>query len=175
MNRPASIGCTLTCRSTGRTPAGFCPRVGRRLAYCVRGLTQLNLKEHSAIVVVNAPPSFETELTALKGVTVLRDLKMAKAVHFALVFATQQKQVDSISKVLADKAQGDALLWFAYPKGTSKNYKCDFNRDTGWNVIRSVGFDTVRAVAMDEEWSALRFRRVEFIKPSVNKSATKPK
>ena len=91
------------------------------------------------------------------------------------MFATQQKEVDGISKVLADKAQGDALLWFAYPKGTSENYKCDFNRDTGWNVIRSAGFDTVRAVAIDEDWSALRFRRVEFIKPSVNKSATKSK
>ena len=136
---------------------------------------KLNLKQHSEIVVISAPPSFETELTALKGVTVLRDLKMAKAVHFALVFATRQKEVDGISKALADKTQGDALLWFAYPKGTSRNYECDFNRDTGWNVIRSAGFDTVRAVAIDEDWSALRFRRVEFIKPSVNKSATKPK
>src|SRR5438477_10532117 len=96
---------------------------------------KLNLKEHSEIVVVSAPASFETELTALKGVTVLRDLKMAKSVHFALVFATQQKQVDGISKVLADKAQGDALLWFAYPNGTPKKYQCDSNRHTGWTVL----------------------------------------
>ena len=136
---------------------------------------KLNLKGHREIVVVSAPPSFEADLAALQGVTVLRDLKMAKAVHFALVFATQQKEVDRISKVLAGKAQGDALLWFAYPKGTSRNYMCDFNRDTGWNVMRSVGFETVRAVAIDEDWSALRFRRVEFIKQSVNKSASKSK
>ena len=139
------------------------------------GFAKLNLKEQSEIVVVSAPPSFETELKALNGVTVLRDLKMAKAVHFALVFATRQKEIDGISKALADKAQGDALLWFAYPKGTSKNYKCDFNRDTGWNVLRSVGFDPVRAVAIDEDWSALRFRRVELIKSSANKSAAKLK
>jgi len=134
---------------------------------------KLNLKEHNEIVVVSAPPSFETELTALEGVTVLRDLKMAKTVHFALVFVTRQNEVDGISKVLAEKAQGDALLWFAYPKGTSKKYKCDFNRDTGWRVLRSVGFDTVRAVAIDEDWSALRFRRVEFTKPSASKSGPK--
>jgi hypothetical protein len=66
--------------------------------------------------------------------------------------------------VLAGKAEGDALLWFAYPKGTSKNYQCDFNRDTGWSVIRDAGFDTVRQVAIDDDWSALRFRRVEYIK-----------
>jgi hypothetical protein len=136
---------------------------------------KLNFKGHGEIVVVSAPPSFETELATLQGVTVLRDLKMAKAVHFALVFATLQKEVDRISKDLAGKARGDALLWFAYPKGTSRNYKCDFNRDTGWSVMRSVGFDTVRAVAIDEDWSALRFRRVEFIKPSANKSAAKSK
>lgn len=59
---------------------------------------------------------------------------------------------------------GDAILWFAYPKGTSKKYKCEFNRDNGWDVIRAAGFDTVRAVAIDEDWSALRFRRKEFIR-----------
>ncbi|MDB5968834.1 MAG: hypothetical protein JWQ90_1284 [Hydrocarboniphaga sp.] len=132
---------------------------------------KLNLKEHCEIVVVNPPPSFEAELTALEGIRVLRDLKKAKAVHFALVFAVKQTEVDSLSQALADKAQGDALLWFAYPKGTSKNYQCDFNRDTGWSVIRRAGFDTVRAVAIDEDWSALRFRRVEFIKPAVKKTA----
>ena len=94
----------------------------------------------------------------------LRDLKKAKAVHFAIAFATKQAEVDALSRALTAKAEGDALLWFAYPKGTSKKYPCEFNRDTGWDVLRSAGFDTVRAVAIDEDWSALRFRRVEFIK-----------
>jgi hypothetical protein len=136
---------------------------------------KLNLKEQDEIVVLNAPSSFESELKALKGVTVQRDLEATKAVDFALVFATKQKDVDRVSKALARRARGDALLWFAYPKGTSKHYKCEFNRDTGWNVIRNAGFDTVRAVAIDEDWSALRFRRIEFINPSASKSAAKSK
>lgn len=136
---------------------------------------KLNLKDQREIVVANAPASFEPELKTLSGITVLRDLKKVKAVHFALVFATTQKEVDSVSKILAEKSQGDAVLWFAYPKGTSKKYRCDFNRDTGWNVLRSRGFDTVRAVAIDEDWSALRLRRIEFIKSSSNTSAAKSK
>ena len=95
----------------------------------------------------------------------LRDPKKSKAIHFALVFATKQAEVDTLSKVLASKAEGDALLWFAYTKGTSKQYKCEFNRDTGWNAMRGAGFGTVRQVAIDEDCSALRFRRVEYIKP----------
>ena len=125
---------------------------------------KLNLKQQKEILVVNAPSSFEPELAALKGVVVLRDPEKASAVHFAIAFATRQAEVDKLSRVLAAKADGDALLWFAYPKGTSKRYKCEFNRDTGWSTIRGAGFDTVRQVAIDEDWSALRFRRTEYIK-----------
>ncbi len=125
---------------------------------------KLNLKLQREIIVINAPASFERELVRLKDVVVLRDVKQAKAVHFATAFATKQAEVDARSKALTAKAEGDALLWFAYPKGTLKKYQCEFNRDTGWDVLRSAGFDTVRAVAIDEDWSALRFRRVAFIK-----------
>jgi hypothetical protein len=41
---------------------------------------------------------------------------------------------------------------------------CDFNRDTGWASLGAAGFEGVRMVAIDEDWSALRFRRVEFIR-----------
>lgn len=126
---------------------------------------KLNLKSQREILVLNPPDSFEPELQALKDVAVLRDPKRAKTIQFALAFATTQAEVDALSRLLVSKAEGDALLWFAYPKGTSKRYKCEFNRDTGWNAIRSLGFDTVRQVAIDEDWSALRFRRVEHIKP----------
>jgi hypothetical protein len=83
---------------------------------------------------------------------------------FFLAFVTLQSEVDALSPEVASRAKGDAIVWFAYPKGTSKKYKCDFNRDTGWDVLKAAGFDTVRAVAIDEDWSALRFRRNEFIK-----------
>ena len=135
---------------------------------------KLNLKQQREILVLNAPPSFESELLGLKDVNVLRDPKHVKVLHFALAFATTQAQVDTLSRVLASKAEGDALLWFAYPKGTSKRYPCEFNRDTGWSALRSEGFDTVRQVAIEEDWSALRFRRVEFIKPSASTSSGKP-
>jgi hypothetical protein len=125
---------------------------------------KLNLKLQREIVVINAPASFEPELAALKEVVVLRDAKKAKSVHFAIAFATKKAEVDALSKALTAKAEGDALIWFAYPKGTSKKYPCEFNRDTGWDVLRSAGFDTVRAVAIDGDQSALRFRRVEFVK-----------
>jgi hypothetical protein len=125
---------------------------------------KLNLKAQREIVVFNAPASFEPELARLDGVKVLRNPKKSSGVQFALAFATQQAELDRLSKILAAGAEGDALLWFAYPKGASKRYTCDFNRDTGWQVIRKAGFESVRQVAIDEDWSALRFRRLQYVK-----------
>jgi hypothetical protein len=127
--------------------------------------TKLNFKDHAAIVVLNAPPDFEAEIAALpSGVVVLRAAADAPASTFALAFVQTQTQIQETAHALAARAQGDALLWFAYPKGTSKRYTCDFNRDTGWDVLGTLGFEPVRQVAIDADWSALRFRRVEYIK-----------
>jgi len=125
---------------------------------------KLNLKDHQQIVVLNAPTSFETELAGLHGIAIQRDLKAVADSPFTLAFVTKKSEVDSLSPQVSRRAKGDAIVWFAYPKGTSKKYKCDFNRDNGWDVLKALGFETVRAVAIDEDWSALRFRRVEFIK-----------
>jgi hypothetical protein len=90
---------------------------------------KLNLKDHTEVVIANAPASFEPELERLKDVTVLRDPRQPKTISFALTFVVKQQELDALSKLLAAKAQGDAVLWFAYPKGTSKRYQCEFNLD----------------------------------------------
>jgi hypothetical protein len=124
---------------------------------------KLNLKDQTEIVVLNAPASFESELKALKDVSVRRDAKGGD-IDFSLAFVTTQKEVDSLGPQVAKKAKGDAVVWFAYPKGSSKKYKSQINRDNGWAVMGKAGFEPVRMVAIDDDWSAVRFRRVEFIK-----------
>lgn len=123
---------------------------------------KLNLGESKDVVVIDAPASFESELEALKGVTVSRAAK--KGLTFAIGFGTTKKQVDAYAKKVAAPAEGDPVIWFAYPKGSSKKYTCEFNRDDGWDALGAVGYEPVRQVAIDEDWSALRFRRVGNIK-----------
>src|ERR1700747_991034 len=122
---------------------------------------KLNLKDQKQIVVLDSPGNFEGELTALKGVEIIRELKKAKEVTFALAFVTKQQQVDALAPAIARKAAGDAVVWFAYPKGTSKKYRSEIPRGSGWNVLGKEGFEPVRMVAIDEDWSALRFRRAK--------------
>lgn len=132
---------------------------------------KLNLKAQTDIVVLNAPESFEPELRALERVNVHRRASAVRQIEFALAFVTKQNEVDALAKTFGKKASGDAVLWFAYPKGTSKKYKCEFNRDNGWAELGKQGFEPVRMVAIDADWSALRFRRANFIKTMTRSSA----
>jgi len=125
---------------------------------------KLNLKTQPEIVVINAPDSFEAEIAKLEGVVVQRDLDAVESVTFALAFVLTQAEVNALARGVAAKTEGDAIVWFAYPKASSKRYKCEFNRDTGWAVLGELGFEGVRQVAIDEDWSALRFRRAEYIR-----------
>lgn len=125
---------------------------------------KLNLKGHQEILVLQAPAGFEKQLARLPVVTLHHHLESVPCIGFALAFVTSRSQIDALAPQVAARAEGDATLWFAYPKRTSKKYKCDFHRDSGWDSVKAAGFDAVRAVAIDEDWTALRFRRKEYIK-----------
>lgn len=114
---------------------------------------------------MSAPENFTTEMQAIQPFTTIKTrLDDTAKAAFVLAFALTQAEVDAIAVQMKEKTSGDAVLWIAYPKSSSKRYKCDFNRDTGWEVLGKLGFEPVRQVAIDEDWSALRFRRVEFIR-----------
>lgn len=126
---------------------------------------KLNYAGQTDIFVLNAPESFQAALNEMQGIThVHNEVKTSDKPEFILTFATKQAEVDAFADLLAAHTRGDAVVWVAYPKGTSKRFKCEFNRDNGWDKLGAAGFEPVRQVAIDEDWSALRFRRVAFIK-----------
>jgi len=125
---------------------------------------KLNYREQNPILILNAPETFEPLLRELSEIRVVRDLATESPYPFILAFITQKADLDALTNALVVRTQDDSILWIAYPKGSSRRYSCDFNRDTGWEQLRNAGFDTVRQVAIDEDWSALRFRRIAYIK-----------
>ncbi len=135
---------------------------------------KLNLTDQHEILVLHAPESFLPELARLPVLTIHNHIESVPEIGFMLAFVTQKSEVDALAKAVAARTPGDAIVWFAYPKGTSKKYTCDFNRDTGWNSLRAAGFDSVRAIAIDEDWTALRFRRVEYIKAHETNTEIEP-
>lgn len=133
--------------------------------------TKLNLGAHREILVLDAPESFEVALQQLAGVAVHREPSPQVRVGFVIAFVRTLADVHATAAYMG-ALLGDPVVWLAYPKATSKRYRCEFNRDTGWTAVGDAGFEGVRQVAIDADWSALRFRRTEFIK-SLTRSATR--
>lgn len=126
---------------------------------------KLNFKQHKEILILNSPAEFETELNAIQNCTTIKtDIKSVNCVEFVLTFVKKQAEIDRIAPLIGKKLKGDSIVWFAYPKGTSKRYKAEINRDKGWNILGKSGLEVVRQIAIDDDWSALRFRKAEFIK-----------
>lgn len=126
---------------------------------------KLNFKGQKLLHILNAPPEFMPVVDEmLQYAAIETTVASTEYSEFILVFVTEQNQIDDLTPVLASALNGDGLLWYAYPKGTSRKYSCNFNRDTGWQMLGKFGFEGVRQVAIDEDWTALRFRRVEYIK-----------
>jgi hypothetical protein len=126
---------------------------------------KLRIKEQTTILVLNAPPSFQAipaEMETLATVKV--NAHDMTEIAFALVFVMTQEEINTSITEIAPKLSNDAVIWYSYPKGTSKRYSCDFNRDNGWASLGQYGLERVSQVALDEDWSALRFRNVENIK-----------
>lgn len=122
---------------------------------------KLNLGAHRTVHVLDAPASFEPELAALEGVAVERSVE--GPVVFALAFVTTLAGVERATALFAAAALGDALIWMAYPKATSRRLRCEFHRDNGFAALGAAGYEPVRIVAIDDDWSALRFRHVAFV------------
>lgn len=124
--------------------------------------SKLNLAKAKVIHVLDAPASFEAELQALTDIRIERSVN--GPVSFGMAFVKTLAEVGKAAASLTARAEPDATIWMVYPKGTSKKYKCEFHRDTGWDALGQAGYEPVRQVAIDEDWSALRFRQVAYVK-----------
>lgn len=133
---------------------------------------KLNFKDQKTLLVINHPDSFQPEVNSMKGIAeIYKDPGKINEIEFVVIFVTKQKEIDTLISQLGPKLAEDAIIWFCYPKSSSKKYTCDFNRDNGWEGLGEFNLEPVRQVAIDEDWSALRFRNVDKIKKITRKES----
>lgn len=126
---------------------------------------KLQFKKQAQIYILNSPITFENEIKAIQSYTnIYKTVKGVKKIEFVLTFVQSEIDIEKAVKQILPLLIDDGIFWFAYPKGTSKKYKVDINRDKGWKVLGIHEFEIVTAVSIDEDWSALRFKKVENIK-----------
>ena len=73
-----------------------------------------------------------------------------------LAFVVNREVLESIRDQISESARKDRLVWVAYPKAAQLG--TDLNRDSLASTLATSGIKAVRQVAIDDVWSALRFR-----------------
>lgn len=74
-----------------------------------------------------------------------------------LAFVTDMAGMEPALKKALPLYRAGNRLWFAYPKKSGK-IKTDISRDNGWVALVAQDLLPVTQVAIDDTWSALRFR-----------------
>lgn len=132
-------------------------------------LKKMNFKNQNQIFVFNEPEEIMKLFKSLPESKIFKFDYCEKELEFAMAFVFTQQEINHYAELIIPKLKGDAVFWMCYPKTTSKRYKCDINRDKGWEVLGKYNLEGVRQVAVDENWSALRFRKVGYIRKLTRK------
>jgi len=118
-------------------------------------LKKLFYKGQAPALVLDAPPEAKALLAAFKPAA-LQSPKGKAA--FALAYCVDKAAAAKLGKAAPKFLEQGAVFWVAYPKGTSKKYKADIHRDTLNTLMEGFGFDGVSLVALDQDWSAMRYK-----------------
>lgn len=108
---------------------------------------KLNIKSGTRMHVVKKPA--DVDLPGISGVS-------ARKADGVLVFVRSIADVEAAGALVVTAAREDHLAWLAYPKAGKLG--TDLNRDILWKHMLAKGVQGVRQIAIDETWSAMRFR-----------------
>ena len=121
---------------------------------------KLQLQQEKNLLIQGLPSSIEKQFVKLTFSKSVTPLLKTRKIDFALVFAVSQRQLVDILKDVIPALGVDATFWISYPKLTSK-IASDLSRDKNWDFVSDYGFEAVRMIALDNVWSAARFKKLE--------------
>ena len=115
-------------------------------------IAKLQIKPDQQVAVV-ASPAVEVPRVVGERATPLAAPGTADVV---VAFVLVRADLAGVAAPALDAARKDRLAWIAYPKAGKLD--TDLNRDILARALATEGVQPVRQVAIDEMWSALRFR-----------------
>ena len=123
---------------------------------------KLGLKAGMRGAVLSAPRGYLKSLEPLPEGVKLSERGTANQ-DFLQMFATRKTDIRKNAAKLLKAAAPGALVWITYPKKTS-GVESDLSREEVWSAMEHTGWRPVSQIAIDEVWSALRFRPVADVK-----------
>ncbi len=117
--------------------------------------TKLGIRPGATVYPINAPGDYAALVGGLPDGAQLTREQPADVVH---AFASTRAELTAHGRAAVDAARPGGLVWISYPKGGRSELK----RDLLWDAVP--GWRPVTQIAVDEQWSAMRFRPESEIK-----------
>jgi hypothetical protein len=117
---------------------------------------KLGMNAGMRALIIAPPPGYLKLLTPLPDGLIVSS-RAAGMFPFVQVFATRLSDIRRFAQTLPKHAAPNALVWISYPKKASRA-SGDLSRDVIREAMNDTGWRAVSIVAIDEVWSALRFR-----------------
>lgn len=146
--------------------------------------SKLNLKPGMKVLLLNDQAGLESDLRNALG----NDLFTAPpptpapgspavgSMDAALLFAANSAELLDQYVAARPVLGEEAMLWVMYPKKSS-GVTSDLSREEGWSAITGDGWQGVRQIAINDTWSALRYKKVADanVRGSVDEQYSGPK
>jgi hypothetical protein len=123
-------------------------------------IKKLQIKAGLKLWLINVPHGLAEALSAGAEVEIVR---AGEPLDGVIAFAETPAEVSVFTAQILPRLPADGLLWFAYRKGAAAKAS-GLSRDLGWQALADADLRPVRSVAIDENWTGLRFKPVGLVK-----------
>jgi hypothetical protein len=117
---------------------------------------KLLIKPGTRVSLIGAPEGYPAALGPLPEDVALVAEPRPK-LDVVIVFVRDSAALAGQTATLLRAVTDERVTWIAYPKGGRKA-GTDLHRDILWQAMGEIGWMGVTLVALDETWSAMRFR-----------------
>jgi hypothetical protein len=125
-------------------------------------LEKLQLADEKNLLIQGLPSSIEKQFSKLSFAKNVTPLLKSRKIDFALIFAVNENQLNSILQEVMPALKKDSKFWVAFPKSTSK-IVTDLNRECSWLKLTSAGYECADQVALDHVWTATRYCKGAYV------------
>jgi hypothetical protein len=122
-------------------------------------IKKLRIKEGMCVAIINSPPAYIKSLGKLP-----KNVKVEAApkglCDLVQLFVRNKTELNKIAPAAIKLLKPHAAFWISYPKKSSA-IETDLSRDESWKIMSEMNFEGVSLIALDETWSAGRFKFIE--------------
>ncbi|MFL5730982.1 MAG: YdeI/OmpD-associated family protein [Cytophagaceae bacterium] len=122
-------------------------------------IKKLRIQEGMQIAIIHAPEGYIKSLGKLP-----KDVKLETSLNgthdLVHLFVRTKAELNKMAPSAAKLLKPLASFWISYPKKSAK-IATDLSRDEGWKVMEDLNFEGVSLIAIDETWSAGRFKIID--------------